>query len=98
MSASASSQSIEEPYYKEFLRCAKCSHDFEYENSSYHPITLPICGHTMCSRCIREISNQTKCSQDGILFGIKNTSIVELPINYPLLILLDESSKVNKKN
>jgi hypothetical protein len=94
---SASSQSIEKPYYKEFLRCAKCLHDFEYENSSYHPITLPICGHTMCRRCIREICNQTKCSQDGISFGINNASIAELPINYPLLILLDESSKVNKK-
>jgi len=93
---SASSQSIE-PYYKEFFRCAICSHDFEYENTSYHPITLPICGHTMCRRFIREIGNQTKCSQDGISFGINNTSIVELPINYPLLILLDESSKVNKK-
>jgi hypothetical protein len=93
----ASSQSIK-LYYKEFLPCAICSHDFEYENSSYHPITLPICGHTMCRQCIDTIRNQTKCPKDEIPFGINNTSIDQLPTNYPLLILLDESSKVNKKN
>lgn len=90
----ASSQSIES-YYNKFLCCAQCSHDFEYENPSYHPITLPTCGHTMCRQCIDTICNQTKCPQDEISFGINNTPIDQLPINYPLLILLDESSKVN---
>jgi len=94
---SASSQSIE-PYYKEFLRCAICSHDFEYEDSSHHPITLPISGHRMCRKCIDIIHKQRKCPKDGISFGINNSSIDQLPTNYPLLILLDESSKVNKKN
>ncbi|CAF3930229.1 unnamed protein product [Rotaria magnacalcarata] len=51
---STSNQSIE-PYYMQFLRCAKCSHVFEYENRSYHPITIPTCGHTMCKKYHRPI-------------------------------------------
>ncbi len=62
----------------EFLCCARCSHDFEYENSLYHPITLPVCGHTMCRQCIDII-----CNDD------------QLPINYPLLMILYDPSKVN---
>jgi hypothetical protein len=89
----ASSQSIQ-PYYMEFLRCARCSHDFEYDDPSYRPIILPICGHTMCKKCIRTICNQTKCSQDQISFGIHHTPIDQLPINYPLLIILYDPSKV----
>jgi hypothetical protein len=37
---SGSEQSIPSDYM-EFLRCALCSHDFKYENSLYHPTTLP---------------------------------------------------------
>jgi hypothetical protein len=48
---SASNQSVQS-YYIEFLSCARCSHDFEYENPLYHPIILPVCGHTMCTQCI----------------------------------------------
>ncbi|CAF2033437.1 unnamed protein product [Rotaria magnacalcarata] len=55
-----------ESYYMKFLRCARCSHDFEYENPLYRPITLPICGHTMCRQCIDIIRNQTKCPQDQL--------------------------------
>ncbi|CAF1357659.1 unnamed protein product [Rotaria sp. Silwood1] len=62
---SLSNQSVQS-YYMEFLRCAKCSHDFEYENSLYHPITLPIYGHTMCRQCFDIIRNQTKCPQDHL--------------------------------
>ncbi|CAF2397049.1 unnamed protein product [Rotaria sp. Silwood2] len=32
-----SNQSVQ-LYYMEFLRCARCSHEFEYENPSYRPI------------------------------------------------------------
>lgn len=95
-----SNQSIEpsnqsmEPYYMEFLRCGICSQDFEYKDSSY-PITLPRCGHTICIKCIGEMGNRITCPRDGIPFGIEYLSIARLPINYALLNLLDESSKVN---
>ncbi len=36
----------------EFLRCAGCSQVFAYENPLHRPITLPVCGHTMCGGCI----------------------------------------------
>ncbi|CAF3022068.1 unnamed protein product [Rotaria sp. Silwood2] len=62
-------------YYMDFLRCARCLHDFEYENPLYHPITLPICDHTMCRKCINIIRNETKCSQDQISFEINQTPI-----------------------
>ncbi|CAF1429182.1 unnamed protein product [Rotaria sordida] len=67
-----------------FLRCARCLHDFEYENPLYRPLTLPICGHTMCSLCIDTICNQTKCSQDQVSVGIIHTPIDQLPTNYSL--------------
>lgn len=94
---SPTNQSIQ-PYYSEFLRCAICSHDFEYENCLYRPITLPICGHTMCGQCIDIIRNQTKCPQDQIAFTSNTTPLDQLPTNYPLLILLYESSKVISLN
>jgi hypothetical protein len=46
-----------ELYYMGFLRCARCSCEFEYDNPSYHPITLSMCGHTMCRECIGSIRN-----------------------------------------
>ncbi|CAF4868329.1 unnamed protein product, partial [Rotaria sp. Silwood1] len=55
-----------ESYYMQFLRCARCSHDLEYENPLYRPITLPVCGHTMCRKCIDIIRNETKCPQDQL--------------------------------
>jgi len=79
----------------EFLRCARCSHTFEYENPLYHPITLPMCGHTMCRQSIDIIYNQTKYPQDQVSFGINHTPIDQLPTNYPLLIILYDPSKVN---
>jgi hypothetical protein len=91
---SASNQSIE-PYHMQFLRCAKCSHVFEYENRSYHPITLPTCDHTMCKQCIDILRNETKCPQDQVSFGIDHTPIDQLPTNYSLLIILYDPSKVN---
>jgi hypothetical protein len=93
---SPSNQSLQ-PYYNEFLRCAICSHDFEYENYLYRPITLPICGHTMCGQCIDIIRNQTKCPQDQVSFGINNLPLDQLPTNYPLLIILYESLQVIEK-
>jgi hypothetical protein len=92
----ASNESIK-PYYMEFLCCAICSQKFKYENPSYHPVTLPICGHTICRQCIDTLDNETKCPKDQIPFRINNTRINRLPTNYPLLILVDQSSKVNKK-
>ncbi|CAF1049304.1 unnamed protein product [Rotaria sp. Silwood1] len=91
---SLSKQSIQS-YYMEFLCCATCSHDFEYENPLYHPITLPMCGHTMCKYCII-ICNETKCPQDQISFEINHTPIDQLPINYPLLMIFYDSSKLPK--
>ena len=93
---SPTNQSIQS-YYSEFLRCAICSHDFEYDNSSYRPITLPMCGHTMCGQCIDIIRNQSKCPQDQVPFGNNTTPLDQLPANYPLLILLYDSSKVISK-
>jgi len=93
---SPTNQSIQ-TYYNEFLRCAICSHEFEYENSLYRPITLPICGHTMCGQCIDIIRNQTKCPQDQVSFGINNIPLDQLPTNYPLLTILYESLKVKNK-
>lgn len=91
---SPTNQSIQ-PYYVEFLRCAICSHDFEYDNCLYRPITLPICGHTMCGQCIDILRNQSKCPQDQVAFTNTTTPLDQLPTNYPLLTLLYESSKVN---
>ncbi|CAF4741286.1 unnamed protein product [Rotaria sp. Silwood2] len=91
---SLSKQSIQS-YYMEFLRCAKCSHDLQYENPLYYPITLPICGHTMCKQCINIIRNETKCPQDQISFKINHTPNDQLPINYPLLMIFYDSSKAN---
>ncbi|CAF1437733.1 unnamed protein product [Rotaria magnacalcarata] len=90
---SPSSQSAQS-YYNEFLRCAICSHDFEYENYLYRPITLSICGHTMCGQCIDIICNQTKCPQDQISFGMNNTPIDQLPTNYPLLSIIYDPMKL----
>ena len=90
---SPSSQS-HQSYYHEFLRCTICSHDFEYENDRSHPITLPMCGHTMCRQCIDILRNQTKCPQDQVSFGINNTPVDQLPTNYPLLTILYDSLKV----
>jgi hypothetical protein len=79
----------------EFLRCAKCSHKFEYKNALYHPITLPKCGHTMCRDCINKILIETECPLDQVSFGINHTPIDELPINYSLLFIRYAPSKVN---
>ena len=83
-----------QPYYNEFLRCTICSHDFEHDNSLYRPITLPICGHTMCGQCIDIIRNQNKCPQDQVSFGCNSVPLDQLPTNYPLLILLFDSLQV----
>ncbi|CAF3501394.1 unnamed protein product [Rotaria sp. Silwood1] len=83
-----------ESYYMQFLRCARCSHDLEYENPLYRPITLPVCGHTMCRKCIDIIRNETKCPQDQVSFGINHISIDQLLTNYPLLIILFDPSKI----
>ncbi|CAM4815600.1 unnamed protein product [Rotaria magnacalcarata] len=88
-------QSIE-PYYMQFLRCAKYSHVFEYENRSYHPITLPTCDHTMCKQYIGKIRDERKCPQDQVSFGIDHRPIDQLPTNYPLLIILYDPSKLPK--
>ncbi|UJR16708.1 hypothetical protein I4U23_003608 [Adineta vaga] len=87
-------------YYMDFFRCAGCSQGFEYEILSNRPITLPICGHTMCKGCIDIIHShdQRKCPQDEILFGINHTTITELPINYSLLMILYHSSKKRYKD
>jgi len=71
-----------------------CSHVFEYENRSYHPITLPTCGHTMCQKCIDIIRNETKCPKDQVLFRTGHTRIDQLPTNYPLLLVLYDPSKL----
>ncbi|CAF1156560.1 unnamed protein product [Rotaria magnacalcarata] len=81
-------------YYMEFLRCAACSQGFEYENPSYHPITLPICGHTMCKQCINIMGGQKACPQDQVSFG--NTPIDQLPTNYPLLMMIYRPSELPK--
>lgn len=81
------------PYAHEFLRCAICLHDFEYDNSSYRPITLPNCGHTMCGQCIEIIRKQTKCPQDQVSYGT-TIPLEQLPINYPLLLLLFDPDRV----
>jgi len=87
---------ILQPYYNEFLRCTICLHDFEYDNHLYRPVTLPLCGHTMCGQCIDIIRKQNKCPQDQISFGT-NIQVDHLPTNYPLLIMLYDSSKVKTK-
>jgi hypothetical protein len=84
-----------QPYYMEFLRCAQCLHEFEYENPLYHPLTLPMCGHTMCRGCIGLILNQTECPQDHVSFGTNHTPIDQLPTNYALLTILYAPSRVN---
>lgn len=89
------SNQLIQSYYMEFLRCAICSHEFEYENTLYRPITLPLCGHTMCGQCIDIIRHQTKCPQDQVLFGTNSTTIDQLPTNFPLLNILYDSSKVS---
>lgn len=83
-----------QPYYNEFLRCAICSHDFEYDDSLYRPVTLPVCGHTMCGQCIDIICHQTKCPQDQVSFGSNTIPLNQLPTNYPLLTLLYDSTQV----
>jgi len=90
----ASSKQLVESYYMDFLRCAICSHDFEYENPLYRPITLPICGHTMCTQCIYKICNKTECPKDQVSFGINHIPINQLPTNYPLLTILYDPLKL----
>ena len=85
---------ISQTYYHEFLRCTICSHDFDCENPSYRPITFPMCGHTMCGQCIDILLNQSKCPQDQIAFGTMNSTLDQLPTNYPLLNILFDSTKV----
>jgi hypothetical protein len=87
-------QSVE-PYHMEFLRCAQCLHEFEYKNRLYHPITLPMCGHTMCKGCIGSICNRTQCPKDSVSFGKNHTPIDQLPTNYALLTLICNPLEVN---
>ena len=47
----------------------------------------------MCGQCIDIIRKQTKCPQDQVSFGT-NISLEQLPINYPLLIILYDPAKV----
>jgi len=89
---------ISQTYYHEFLRCTICSHDFDCENPSYRPITLPMCGHTMCGQCIDILLNQSKCPQDQIAFGTMNSTLDQLPTNYPLLNILFDSTKLSDDN
>jgi hypothetical protein len=49
----------------------------------------------MYKKCILTICNETQCPRDRISFGMNHTPIDQLPINYPLLIILDDQSKVN---
>ncbi|CAF2878072.1 unnamed protein product [Rotaria sp. Silwood2] len=86
---SLSKQSVQS-YYMEFLRCAGCSEVFAYENPLHRPITLPVCGHTMCGGCIYIMRDEKKCPQDEVSFEINDTSINQLPTNYPLLIIHNE--------
>jgi len=81
-------------HYMEFLRCALCSHDFEYKNPLYHPITLPKSGLTMCRQCVGIIRDETKCPHDHGLVEINYTTIDQLPINYPLLFILYDQSEL----
>ncbi|CAF4041986.1 unnamed protein product, partial [Rotaria sordida] len=94
---SQSDQSIEQ-YYVEFLRCAKCLHYFEFENSLYHPITLPICCRTICRQCFDIIRNETNCPPNQISNEIKHTTSDQLITNYPLLLILCGPSKLPKDN
>ncbi|CAF0917611.1 unnamed protein product [Rotaria sordida] len=94
---SQSDQSIEQ-YYVEFLRCAKCLHYFEFENSLYHPITLPICCRTICRQCFDIIRNETNCPPNQISNEIKHTTSDQLITNYPLLLILCDPSKLPKDN
>ena len=87
-----------QPYYNEFLRCAICSHDFEIDNNLYRPITLPACGHTMCAQCIDIIRHQTKCPQDQVSFNSNSIPLDHLPTNYPLLVILYDSTQVCPRN
>ena len=84
-----------ELYYMGFLRCARCSCEFEYDNSSYHPITLSMCGHTMCRGCIGSIRNQTECPRDHVSFGVNHVPIDQLPTNYSLLTIVHPPSRVS---
>jgi len=80
-------------HYMKFLRSALCSHDFEYENPLYHPITLPKSGLTMCRQCVGIIHDETKCPHNHGSVGI-NYTIDQLPINYPLLFILYDQSEL----
>ena len=70
---------------------------FEYEKLFYivqllYPYVVIQC----VGQCIDIIRHQTKCPQDQVPFGTHNVSLDQLPTNYPLLIILYESSKVNR--
>lgn len=90
---SRSDQSIEQ-YYTEYLRCTTCLHYFEYENSMFHPITLPVCCRTVCRKCFDIVRNETNCASDQLSNEIKHTTNDQLVTNYSLLIILSDPSKV----
>jgi len=81
-------------HYMKFLRCALCSHDFEFKNPLYHPITLPKSGLTMCRKCVGIICDETKCPHHHGLVAINYTTIDQLPINYPLLFIVYDQSEL----
>jgi hypothetical protein len=79
----------------DFLRCVQCSCQFEYYVPLLNPMTLPMCGHSMCRKCINLLRNQSECPKDHVSFGMNPTPIDQLPVNYALLTLIHPSSKVN---
>ena len=93
----ASSIQSDSSYYMEFLRCPLCKHDFKFKDGLRHPITLPKSGFTMCRKCINIIHDETKCPFVHVSVGMNYTSIDQLPINYPLLLVRYEQSEVNIK-
>ncbi|CAF0890615.1 unnamed protein product [Rotaria sordida] len=50
----------------------------------------------MCKQCINIIRNETKCPQNQISFEINHTPTDQLTINYPLLMIFYDSSKLPK--
>jgi hypothetical protein len=65
--------------------CPVCLEHFH--NTRHTPLLLPLCGHTVCKPCLKEIRNKSDHLCCPICRQVSKCEIKNLPLNYALLEL-----------
>lgn len=73
------------------LQCSVCFNDYDLEE--HLPKILPICGHTICKRCLHNIliNPDPKCPLDQKPFTLEPRNCEAFPINFSLRHLIEEN-------